>query len=61
MIILNFKTWDHKATRFFYYTRIWRKGFIWTPFCKIKIRRKKSKTESIISFDSEINKGEINE
>jgi hypothetical protein len=38
MIWIRFGTWNNAAGRFFVSTRIWRKGYIWTPFVKVRKR-----------------------
>lgn len=33
MLVIRFGKWNHKATSMFIYTRIYRSGYRWTPFC----------------------------
>jgi len=40
MIIISFGKWFSSYGRWFVRERILFKGYIWTPFCKIKLRRK---------------------
>lgn len=38
MLVIRFGKWNHKATSMFIYTRIFRNGCKWTPFCIKKFR-----------------------
>ena len=38
MIVIRFGKWNHKATSMFTYTRIFKNGCEWTPFCIKKFR-----------------------
>lgn len=38
MLVIRFGKWSHKATSMFTYTRIFRNGCEWTPFCIKKFR-----------------------
>ena len=38
MILLSFGKWNNKASRLFEWKRIYVKGYIWTPFCKVARR-----------------------
>ena len=38
MLVIRFGKWNHKATSMFIYTRIFRNGYEWTPFCIKKFR-----------------------
>jgi hypothetical protein len=41
MIIISFGKWDYIVNRLFIRERIWLKGYIWTPFCKISLNNSK--------------------
>lgn len=38
MIWINFAKWNNSAGRFLTWERVYRKGYIWTPFCHIRKR-----------------------
>ena len=38
MVVIRFGKWNHKATPMFTYTRIFRNGCEWTPFCIKRFR-----------------------
>jgi hypothetical protein len=38
MIWIAWGRWNHSAGRFFTRRRIWRKGYIWTPFVVVERR-----------------------
>lgn len=38
MIALSFERWSHSAGRWFVWDRIYRHGYKWTPFCKLRLR-----------------------
>ena len=38
MILLSFGRWQDKANRFLKWKRIYIKGYIWTPFCRVARR-----------------------
>lgn len=42
---IRFGRWSHAAMRVFTYDRYYRKGYIWTPFVKVKWRYKRTGLE----------------
>ena len=38
MLVIRFGKWSHKATPMFTYSRIFRNGYEWTPFCIKRFR-----------------------
>ena len=40
MYWINFEKWDSSHQTIFNYERVYKKGYIWTPFVKISIRFK---------------------
>lgn len=41
MIVIEFGRWSEKGTRFLRHTRIYAKGYKWTPFCRVTKRNNK--------------------
>jgi hypothetical protein len=39
MIVLSLERWDFAAGRWFVRTRVYFRGYIWTPLCKIYLRK----------------------
>jgi len=35
MIVVMTGRWNSWSTRYFIFTRIWFKGYKWSPFCKV--------------------------
>jgi len=52
MITVCLGTWCRSAGRFFVCERIYRKGYVWTPFCKIRRRDIAGKGKHDISKNS---------
>ncbi len=44
MILPRFGRWSSFHGRWFVWNRIWRKGYKWTPFCRVKRRYSPKRT-----------------
>ena len=49
MIVLSLGRWNHAAGRWFIRERIWFRGYIWTPFCRIERRWKNMKDRLFVA------------
>ena len=40
MVFLRLGRWNTACGRFLVWKRVWLRGYIWTPFCRVRLRRR---------------------